>query len=147
MEYMIGMLIALIVIMYVSMPLFRQMPATQTAWGMSRRMEDLLAEKTTVFAAIRNLEVDHDTGNVPDDEYRVTYDQLKSRAVGLLKEIDDLKKHPGRAAKQTKKQAKPTPPSQKPVQKQSVTIYACPECGKGYVKGDAFCAGCGCKLK
>ena len=51
---------------------------------------ELLAEKQTLYAAITELEFDHQAGKLALEDYQQTRRSYELRAVALLEEIDQL---------------------------------------------------------
>ncbi len=87
-------------------------------------VEKLQREKEGVFLAIREVEFDHRTGVVSDEDHAALIARYKARAVELMKEIDGLAvtlADPGTAS----------PPPR------------CPACGAETTIANRFCTRCG----
>ncbi len=52
-------------------------------------LQDLEAEKARLLGEIHDLELDYQTGKLSDDDYRALEARLKSRAVAVMKEIEE----------------------------------------------------------
>lgn len=83
-------------------------------------------ERQAVYAALRDLEHDHETAKVSDADYALMRQELRARAADLLRS------ERGAAG------AGPDAPAAPP--------HACAACGAGARAGDRFCARCGARL-
>jgi uncharacterized membrane protein len=73
----------------VLIPFFRS--SEETPLGSEQtELEELLAEKQTVYAAIKELEFDHQAGNLSLEDYEQARHSYDLRAIALLQEIDRL---------------------------------------------------------
>jgi hypothetical protein len=57
------------------------------------RLEELQGEKTRTLEMIRDLEFDHDTGKVLEDDYRSSAEGYRAQAMQIMKEMDNLEPH------------------------------------------------------
>jgi hypothetical protein len=96
-------------------------PAEIEAEGAGRR------EREAVYAALRDLEHDHETGKVADADYAMMRQELRARAAALLREEE------ARGAPAARPESLPS------------TLY-CVACGAVARSGDRFCAHCGARL-
>jgi cytochrome c-type biogenesis protein CcmI len=53
-------------------------------------LQELLAEKQTVYAAIKELEFDHQAGNLSLEDYEQARHDYELRAIAILEEVDRL---------------------------------------------------------
>jgi len=94
MAILIALGIALAAAAFVAAPLFfraRQTPRAGAGGGQaSLEMEDLLAEKETVYAAIQELDFDFKSGKLSAEDHHGLRQRYEERAAVLLKAIDDL---------------------------------------------------------
>jgi hypothetical protein len=84
-------------------------------------------EREAVYAALRDLEHDHETAKVSDEDYAAMRQELRARAAALL-----------RAEEETARSRAPVPPAPPEA--------GCPACGTATRVGDRFCAHCGTRL-
>jgi hypothetical protein len=63
---------------------------SQGSLDMFRRRADLLAERNRVYIAIRDLDFDHQTNKVSDEDYAVLRHELVTLGVQVLQQIDML---------------------------------------------------------
>lgn len=96
MAIVIALGIALAAVAFVAAPLFfgARRPARVAAGeGLaSVELEELLAEKETVYAAIQELDFDLKSGKLSEEDHHGLRQRYEERAAVLLKAIDDL--HP-----------------------------------------------------
>ena len=88
-------LLAVGVSAYVLAPLFR--PGAAEAERTARHVSDeqeLESQREMALAALRDLEDDRVTGKIGDDDYDDLKARLSSRAVDILKRLDDLRRPP-----------------------------------------------------
>jgi hypothetical protein len=96
-------------------------------------VEDVgLHEREAVYAALRDLEHDHETAKVSDADYAAMRQELRARAAALLQDEADA----ARAAA-----ARPAAPAAL-----APRTPACGSCGAEAREGDRFCARCGAAL-
>jgi flagellar biosynthesis/type III secretory pathway M-ring protein FliF/YscJ len=89
MEYLIGAILVFLAASPVVVPLLRPSEdATPELEG--AEVQELLAEKQTLYAAIKELEFDHQAGKLSLEDYQQTRRSYELRAVALLEQIDRL---------------------------------------------------------
>ena len=82
------------VLVYVGYPVLR--PGASVPLGPSSRTQDLerhrrlLSERAKALAALRDLEFEHSIGNISDADYAELRQTLRSKAVAVLREIDEI---------------------------------------------------------
>ena len=87
MEYLIGAILVFLAVSPVVMPFFRlsEGPPPESE---NTELQELLAEKQTLYAAIKELEFDHQAGKLSLDDYQQTRRSYELRAVALFEQID-----------------------------------------------------------
>ena len=110
------------------------------------RMDDALqqleAGKEVALSTIKELEFDLNQGKISQEDYEALAEQYTRDAVGYIKEIEDLKKNPG-------KQLNEDLESELELEVLSLRKkpgYFCTQCGDIVSPDDRFCANCGEKL-
>lgn len=63
-----------------------------------RRVEELAAQKTTLLKSLREVEFDHDTGKLTDEDYKELKTRYERQALKVMRAIDEL--HGGRGWEQ-----------------------------------------------
>jgi flagellar basal body-associated protein FliL len=94
MEYLIGALLVVLAISLVIAPFFASSEEARPQ-PESEELRALLAEKQTLYAAIKELEFDHRAGKLALQDYEQTRRSYELRAVALLEEIDRLNRPAG----------------------------------------------------
>src|SRR5574337_691556 len=92
---LIIILLAFLSLLPVLIPFFRSSEETPLE-SEQTELEELLAEKQTVYAAIKELEFDHQAGNLSLEDYEQARHSYELRAIALLQEIDRLSDQRGR---------------------------------------------------
>lgn len=119
----------------------------------------LLAERERLLAALRDLELDHATGKVGDEDYAHQRPLLVAQGAAVLRQLDELAPKPTarrnakpdaalddeiEAAVRQLRQGRHTAPApRRPV---AAAACECPTCGRAASAHDRFCAGCGTPL-
>lgn len=93
----------------------------------------LMSQRNSVFDAIRDLEFDHQTGKLSEQDYKQMRARYDLKAAEVLQKMDAL------ATAQAKRGSGKVSP--KPGGK-----AACPQCNAPVLAGDRFCPKCGNKL-
>ena len=107
----LGALLAVAAVVYLARPLLRCETASdnssqeELAAGAERLA--LLEERDRVLAALRELEFDHRTGKVSDEDYRALVPELRARAAEALRGLD--RGTPGAMATPAPEPSQPVP--------------------------------------
>jgi flagellar biosynthesis/type III secretory pathway M-ring protein FliF/YscJ len=94
----LGALLALLVVAFVARPFLRE-PAPRSdhldalGEGERRRLE-LVEERDRALAALKELEFDHRTAKVTDEDYREQLGPMRRRAAEALKALDTRAEDP-----------------------------------------------------
>ena len=89
MEWAIAIVVlALLAAIVVGAPLRRGPQAAEDAEAIER--ETLEAARDAKYREIRELELDHRTGKLSDEDFRTLDRQLRAEAVAILRELDRL---------------------------------------------------------
>ena len=86
-------------------------------------------ERESLVVAIRDLDHDYETGKVAEEDWRVFREELRARAMALLREEHDA------AARE-----------RPPLARAPSAAAACAACGTGSRPGDRYCSQCGAPL-
>jgi hypothetical protein len=87
-----------------------------------------LHEREAVYAALRDLEHDHETAKVSDEDYAAMRSELRARAAASLRA-----------------ERRASPPAASPAA--AADASRCPHCGSDARTGDRFCGQCGGRLE
>ena len=93
-EYLIAALLLFLALSPIIAPFLRasEGPPAQSA---NNELQELLAEKQTLYAAIKELEFDHQAGKLALEDYQQTRYSYEQRAAALLEQIDRLSESRG----------------------------------------------------
>ena len=88
----LGGVLALVAVVFVARPFLRD-PAPSSdrldePSARERRRVELIEERDRALAALKELEFDHRTGKVTDDDYRAQVGPLRRRAAAALRALD-----------------------------------------------------------
>ncbi len=97
------------------------------------RAAALMSQRNSVFDAIRDLEFDHQTGKLSDQDYKQMRTRYDLKAAEVLQKMDALE------AAQTKR-------GNGKANGKASARNACPKCNAPVLPNDRFCPRCGNKL-
>jgi cytochrome c-type biogenesis protein CcmI len=83
----LGALLAVAAVVFVARPLLRAGPEERIEEPEQRRLE-LAEERDRALAALKELEFDHRTGKVSDEDYRSLVGELRRAAADALRALD-----------------------------------------------------------
>lgn len=163
---LLGVALLLSVAFIVARPLLERAAAGEPE---PAQAEALLFERDRVLSALRDLDFDHATGKLPDDDYAVQRARLVAEGTAVLKQLDALAPSaaPGAApvspdldaeleAAIARRRSRPAPAAlPKPLdaeieaavtERRQVARF-CSQCGHPLQPGDRFCGACGAAVK
>ncbi len=160
MEVLAGLIVVatvLVVIAYIAQPFFAERQGEGKGTGrraaVLRRKADLLTRRNAIYAALRDLDFDYQTGKVSGEGYPARRRELVAQGVEALQELDRLpaldespEADPVEAAVLALRTGRVVAPSVVPESGREQVGY-CPQCGKPVFEGDRFCGACGVKLR
>jgi hypothetical protein len=169
----VGLLMAAVALLAVAYPILaeaRSRPATSSA---EDRLEELTSQRDAAFAALRDLNFDHQVGKITDEDFVVFEANLKQVAANALRALDEWEEQADdqldlavEEAVRARRSALNAPgvvcancgrasaagdlfcagcgqPLVQPVAAQQESACVCPKCGREYEPGDQFCPACG----
>ena len=90
---MLGALLAVACVVFVARPLLRQASAGDDVLDTSepgeRRRLELLESRDRALAALKELEFDHRTGKISDEDYRLLVGPLRREAGAALRALEN----------------------------------------------------------
>ncbi len=162
---LLGLALLLVVGLIIARPLLKPQPRPKSR--LTER-QALLTQKEAVLTQISNLDFDHETGKVPETDYKQQRAQFMAEATDILRQLDILEggvSGDGAPAKpQVASPARDTeadveaaiarlrskPAKEKPAKAEAATSNGktkyCPQCGQPTDPDDKFCASCGHEL-
>jgi len=139
------------VIAYVARPLFDRPPrGVRIRDANGARRARLSHQRDAIYALIRELDTDHQTGKITEEDYRALRERYVSEGVSVLKQLDALPATDGRVALDNEIEAQVlTLRRRQPTTGASRHTAAehCTQCGHPADPDDRFCARCGAPLK
>ncbi len=144
---LIGAAALILTAAYVTRPLF--VPGSSTAPGTGQGpREQLLAQRDEIYAAIRQLDFDYQTGKVNQRNYQARRQRYVLEGVGVLKSLDALPQDSERARLAAEIEAAVQAVRQRRRQGTAgVERRFCPQCGRPAGPDARFCAQCGAPLE
>lgn len=90
----LGIIIVVLSLLFVAWPFLgvgRERAAAAEKSKLNGELERLVAEREAVYAMIRDLDFDYETGKLTDEDYQQQRETWVARGVNVLKAIDSLK--------------------------------------------------------
>ena len=91
-ELVLGAALAIAAVLFIARPFLREpSPATDVLDDLDdreRRRLELVEERDRALAALKELELDHRTGKVSEDDYRALVATLRRQAAAALRALD-----------------------------------------------------------
>ena len=148
----------ILVAAFVARPLIEKMTGVEAG---KTHADDLFAQREAILIELRDVDFDHETGKMNDDDYKEQRARLTAKGVEVLRALDTLKTETAAprlntvddeienliAIKRGKKIAKPLPSNGKTLQSEAADKFFCTQCGTQAHADDKFCAKCGAKLQ
>jgi hypothetical protein len=172
----LSLLMAFAALLAVAYPILARTPGTAPASvPASEVVDELLAQRDTVFQALRELRFDHEVGKITDEDYVAFEGNLKQSAANSLRALDrweaeaDSELDEAIEGVQVSRAAAISaaemvcPICGHPAGREDKfcgrcgavlpeaaaavpAVKACPNCGRPFEAGDRFCASCGLEL-
>jgi len=166
MEYLLIALVIIITVAVIAYPLFTT-PRAKSLSAPANPLDDLLAQRTAVYDAIRDLDFDFSLGKLSQTDYDALREKYKARAAQLLQQIDAARGDDGahldeqiEAQVAQMRRAKPDDierevarlraqkksPAPRRAPKVAPATGFCAKCGTPRRADDKFCRKCGNKF-
>ncbi|MEE8194611.1 MAG: hypothetical protein V3T73_03820 [Dehalococcoidales bacterium] len=91
MTIFIALLITVLTFAFVVYPLIRRRPPSVGS-AEDGKLGELHSKRDTTYSMLKELEFDFQSGILTEEDYRELEAKYKSKAISVLKDIDDLKK-------------------------------------------------------
>jgi hypothetical protein len=157
---LVGIALLVLIVAYVARPLFDKERlvtagiATDSAIpgvpALNRRAQ-LVARRDALYALIRELDTDHQTGKINDQDYQIQRQRYVNEAAAILKQLDTLPEEKTRARLDQEIEAavlalRQTHPASPPPDSTPDQQF-CTQCGASATPADKFCSQCGAPLR
>ena len=123
--------------LYLGRPLLRE--GQSRAAPMDNGTQPLYERKEQLLGAIVELELDHEIGKVPEEDFQPLFNQLESEALATIGKLDQLN---GGGSSELESRIE----AEVAALRQSAAIPSCNKCGAPRRDGDQFCPQCGTAL-
>lgn len=119
-----------------------------------QQIERLVARKSVLMQSLRDIEFDHETGKLSDEDYERLKRKYEHRAVRVMRDLDDLRGDADRdeeidsaLERRLHERANRVPETTGDHPDDASAGIECPECGKGLEPEARFCSRCGTPLE
>ncbi len=158
----LALIVAVVAFIYVAEPLRK--PSTTLRADEDDELVDLIQRKDAVMRSIKEVEFDHHTGKLSEEDYEAYDQRMRQQAISLIRQIEkrspevaglDAELEAMIASRRKTRTAAPvavngaTPAPATPVTAptQESGVVFCHECGAKAKTSDRFCAQCGTALR
>ena len=152
MIYIAVLMLMLTAIAAVAWPLLNSAKSAAAVDGeLSPEIEELAGQRDAAYRAIKELEFEHQLGNLSQQDYETLRERYRGEAASILRRIDQTRL-PQKEAVPVASASPPTagaqrPPKAAPAPAPAADGRACPACRKPAPAGDRFCWHCGAALE
>lgn len=148
---LVGLGLLVVVVAYVARPLFDQGSANGRAEAAQATSAQLTSQRDAVYALIRELDSDFETGKITEQDYRASRERYVAEGVVILKQLDALAGDPDQVALDAEIEQRVLTlrkvSSAAPDPQVQATLQFCTQCGHPIDPEDRFCAQCGASLR
>lgn len=116
-------------------------------------VSEMDAQREKLLEAIRELDMDMETGKLSDEDHRALRARAVAKAAGVMRSLDEVKlaQAPAEAPAPVAPAASVTVPvsdveREIAARKEALAMRACPRCGSRRAASDTFCGACGAPL-
>lgn len=136
-----GILLTLAAFAFITYPLFRQRLWPSDSAPEDDQTQELLSRRDTAYSMLKELEFDHQSGILNQEDYQELETRYKKKAVAILKDIDQA----GKGSEPAEPDIEDEIERQVQQRRQSRGRF-CTQCGAKHQEADRFCPGCGARL-
>ncbi|OQY88151.1 MAG: hypothetical protein B6D41_11155 [Chloroflexi bacterium UTCFX4] len=148
MDFAIALLILAATLVVLALPLYRTRRPS-AALSVST-LDNLLAQRDSIYASLRDLELDRQLGKLDEADYNARRDQYMTQAAVALRQLDAAQGQgaaaEANAALEQEIRARRKTADRKTGRAKTAAGF-CRNCGKAVDAGDKFCPKCGHALQ
>ncbi len=150
----LGMLLVILATAAVGWPLFRKVTASAAPdTTADALLDDLMFQRETTFAAISELDADHEMGNLSDRDHLELRQRYAEKSLSILKAIDELGSENGTAPVADDRLSDEIESEVRQIRRKGgghrrkrPAMIACWSCGDAVPAHFNFCPHCGARL-
>lgn len=154
MTALLAVVVVTVVTVAVGYPLWRPGPqAPPDPIGPAATVAALEERKLQIYAGIRELGFDYRMDKLEEADYEDEVERLKAEAMGVVQQIDELRRHPPRGPDELEAEIAAfrdrldgSSADRQGGRKVDAGLF-CTKCGVAAGQDDLFCAACGNKLR
>jgi len=135
MTLFIVLVLAIATLVFIVYPFFRRGSRSMDS-GEDEKLRALYSKRDTAYSMLKELEFDFQSDILTERDYRDLESRYKSKAISILRDIDNLKKGAmveGEIERQV-------------LELRKGKGLVCPQCGTKCQEGNRFCSRCGTSL-
>ncbi len=143
MTYLAILVMMLIAFALVGWPLVSSPRGPRRQVAETSPSDKLVGDRDAAYQAIKELDFEHDLGNLSESDYRTLRDRYRGEAAATLQKLDSVAEASASTEPPSPAAAAPTETVSK---KRTETGLTCPSCGSQSQPDYLFCAACGGQL-
>ena len=154
MTVFVALALTVLVFAFITYPLLKQRLSSVDSVE-DEELQELRSKRDTTYSMLKELEFDFQSGILTEEDYRDLEARYKSKAISILKNLDDIGKGSNLDEGTEKqvlelRQGKSSTIDEE-VEKEILKLRRskgrfCPQCGARYQRDDRFCSLCGTSL-
>ena len=147
MIYIPVLMLMLAAIAAVAWPLLNSAKAPAAAQGeLSLELEELAGQRDAAYRAIKELEFEHQLGNLSQQDFQALRERYRTEAAGILRQLERARR-PEKETVPVSAGSQAQSSKSAPAPASAVGGRTCPACGKSAPADDRFCWHCGTSLE
>jgi len=149
MIYVAVLMLMLVAIAVVAWPLLDSARTPAVADGeLSPELEELAGQRDAAYRAIKELEFEHQLGNLSQQDYQTLRERYRTDAAVILRRLERARR-PEKETAAVARAVSPTAARARPASEAAPATdgRSCPACGKSGPADDRFCRHCGAALE
>jgi hypothetical protein len=112
----------------------------------NEKLRELYSKRDTAYSMLKELEFDFQSGVLIKEDHRDLEARYKTKAISILKDIDNISKNISKLEKVKKDTGVEEEIEKQVLELRRGKVRFCPQCQTRYQQGDKFCSQCGTNL-